>query len=76
MTEEGRRLLRITTLTSEGATTQLTVTATFPDGSTSEVTAGSSGTNYTISNPAVATVSPDGLVTANKFSNDVSVLLH
>ncbi len=54
----------LTTLPAVGATTQLTVTARFPDGSTRDVTTGSSGTNYTISNRAVATVSPDGLVTA------------
>jgi len=54
----------MTTLTATGATTQLSATANFPDGSTSDVTAASTGTNYTISNPAVATVSPDGLVTA------------
>ena len=53
-----------TTLNSVGATTQLAVTANFPDSSTSDVTAGSTGTDYTTSNPAIATVSPDGLVTA------------
>ncbi|MGR9107646.1 MAG: Ig-like domain-containing protein [Gammaproteobacteria bacterium] len=51
-------------LTVPGVTSQLSVTATFPDGSTSDVTAAGTGTNYTISNPAVATVGPDGLVTA------------
>jgi hypothetical protein len=45
-----------TTLTSEGAVTQLAVTANFPDGSTADVTQGSVGTNYTISNSVVATV--------------------
>ncbi len=53
-----------TTLTTVGETTQLTVTAKFPDGSTKDVSAASAGTNYTTSNPKVATVSPDGLVTA------------
>jgi len=51
-------------LPTVGATTQLTVTARFPDGSTRDVTVGTSGTNYTISNRAVATVGADGLVTA------------
>lgn len=53
-----------TTLTSSGATAQLTVTAKFPDGSTKNVTAASAGTSYTNSNPKVATVSPNGSVTA------------
>ena len=50
-------------LTSGGQTAQLAVTATYPDSSTKDVTA-SKGTNYTISNPAIATISSDGLVTA------------
>lgn len=53
-----------TTLSSVGTTTQLIITATFADGTTSDVTKFTSGTNYATSNPAVATVSPDGLVTA------------
>src|SRR5262249_30349317 len=53
-----------TTLSTAGATAQLTVTARFPDGSTKNVSASSTGTNYTISNPRVATISADGLVTA------------
>lgn len=51
-------------LTPGQPTVQLTVTARFPNGSTANVTAASAGTNYTISNPAVASVGPDGLVTA------------
>jgi len=51
------------TLNSVGATAQLTITSTFADGTSSDLTTKSSGTNYTTSNPAVATVSPDGLVT-------------
>lgn len=43
-------------------TAQLTVTAFYPGGSTADVTA-TAGTSYTSSNPAVATVSPTGLVT-------------
>jgi hypothetical protein len=53
-----------TTLTSAGATTQLNVTATFADGTGADVTASSTGTAYTISNPFIATVTPEGLVTA------------
>lgn len=53
-----------TTLATAGAATQLTVTARFPDGSTKNVIASSTGTSYTNSNPRVATISPDGLVTA------------
>lgn len=52
------------TLTSAGATTQLSVTSQYSDGSSNDVTASSSGVNYSSSNPAVATVSANGLVTA------------
>lgn len=51
-------------LTSAGQTAQLAVTANYPDGSNKDVTGASAGTNYTISNPAIATISADGLVTA------------
>jgi hypothetical protein len=50
--------------TAAGQTAQLLVTATYPDNSTRNVTAGSTGTNYTTSNSAIATVSADGVVTA------------
>jgi len=49
---------------ASGQTSQLSVIATYPDGSTKDVTASSAGTNYTISNPATATITPDGLVTS------------
>jgi hypothetical protein len=52
------------TLNSVGATAQLTVTSTFADGTSGDLSTRKSGTNYTTSNPAVATISPDGLVTA------------
>lgn len=52
------------TLTGVGTTVQLTVTATYPDNSTKDVSAGSEGTGYTVSNSGTATVSADGLVTA------------
>ncbi|KQV51395.1 hypothetical protein ASE26_16765 [Duganella sp. Root198D2] len=49
-------------LTSAGATTQLQALATYPAGNQVDVTA--TGTSYGISNPAIATISPSGLVTA------------
>ena len=51
-------------LTTAGQTVQLVVTATYPDGSTKDVTAASTGTNYTISNVAIATIGAGGLVAA------------
>jgi hypothetical protein len=50
-------------LTSIGATTLLTVTARYSDNSTKNITAASTGTRYVISNPAIATITSDGLVT-------------
>jgi hypothetical protein len=50
-------------LTALGDAAQLTVSALYADGSTKEVTAGA-GTQYTISNTAIATVSDEGLVRA------------
>ena len=47
-----------------GATLQLSVTATYADDSTADVTAANSGTNYSSTNTGIATVSPQGLVTA------------
>ena len=51
-------------LTQVGETFQLAVTATYTDLSTADVTAFAAGTQYTSSNPAIASVSPDGLITA------------
>lgn len=53
-----------TTLNVTGEVTQLAVTGTFADATTKNLTAGSTGTRYISSNPAIATVSADGLVTA------------
>jgi len=50
--------------TAAGQTAQLLITASYPDNSTRNVTASNTGTNYTTSNSAIATVSADGLVTA------------
>ncbi|MGH7961988.1 MAG: Ig-like domain-containing protein, partial [Candidatus Binatia bacterium] len=65
-----------TTLDTAGATVQLTVTARFPDGSTNNVSTGSTGTNYTISNTRVATISTDGLVTAVASGTVIVSALH
>src|SRR5258706_5859212 len=51
-----------TTLTMAGQTAQLTVTARYSDNTTKNVSAGSRFTQYTVSNPAFATVTGDGLV--------------
>ena len=52
------------TLTELGLTSQLTVLATMSDGADRDVTGSGNGTNYISSNPAVATVDENGLVTA------------
>ena len=51
-------------LTAAGATVQLSAIARYSDGATRDVTAGASGTQYTISNSSIATISSDGLVRA------------
>jgi hypothetical protein len=51
-------------LTPAQPTVQLTVMAAYPDGTTADVTAAAVGTTYTISNPAVASLGPNGLLTA------------
>lgn len=60
------RLLALTApttqLTSIGATSAITVTGHYADGSTRNLTGGLTGTSYIISNRAIATVSADGLV--------------
>jgi len=54
----------ITTLTTAGGSEQLSVTASYADGTFKDVSAATSGTQYTISNPAIATINANGLVTA------------
>lgn len=54
----------LTALTAVGQTVQLSAIATFPGGSTADVTAEETGTDYRTSNPAIATVDTNGLVTA------------
>ena len=53
-----------TTLFQPGAVTSLTVMASYAEGPPQNVTLASSGTTYLSTNPAIATVSANGLVTA------------
>jgi hypothetical protein len=53
-----------TTLSAAGQTTQITTTGTFSDGTTGDLSTRVQGTFYVSSNASIATVSPDGLVTA------------
>jgi hypothetical protein len=53
-----------TTLTQAGQLAQLSVSATYADTTTADVTAASAGTQYTVSNPSIATISSGGEVTA------------
>lgn len=51
-------------LTLTGSTVSLQVTATFPDGSATDVSASATGTTYSSSNPQIASVDGEGTVTA------------
>src|SRR5687768_7032467 len=51
-------------LTAVGATSQLTVTATYTGEATEDVTAASEGTTYTTTNALIASIGTGGLVTA------------
>lgn len=53
-----------TMLTQPGQIAQLSVNATYADTTTADLTAASSGTQYTASNPSIATISSGGAVTA------------
>jgi hypothetical protein len=53
-----------TTLNGAGAVLQLWVVAHYPPDTILDVSSASSGINYASTNPAIATVSPDGVVTA------------
>lgn len=53
-----------TNLTQAGQTAQLTAIATYSDGSTQNITSGSSGVQYSVSNASIASVGANGLVTA------------
>jgi Carboxypeptidase regulatory-like domain/Bacterial TSP3 repeat len=52
------------TLTTAGQTVQLSVQGTLPTNTVKDLSTRALGTLYITSNPAIATVSPDGLVTA------------
>ena len=54
----------VTALDGAGEVVQLESTGELADGSREDLTAGSTGTNYFSSNPEIATVTADGLVTA------------
>ena len=51
-------------LTQPGQSTQLAVAARYADSSTKDVTANGTGTQYLVSNPALASITSNGLVTA------------
>ncbi|MDQ2949253.1 MAG: hypothetical protein M3Y27_25495, partial [Acidobacteriota bacterium] len=51
-------------LKTAGQTNQLTTTATYPDNTTKDVTSASTGTSYTTSNAAIASINANELVTA------------
>jgi hypothetical protein len=53
-------------LSTPGAKAQLTVTGTFSSSNPRALTAATTGTSYNISNPEIATVSSEGVVTAMK----------
>ena len=53
-----------TRLTQPGETVQFGVTATYTDGTTKSISAASNDTQYLISNPVLASITADGLVTA------------
>ncbi len=54
----------LTTLSAEGASTTLTVVASYNDGSTRNVSGSNGNTVYLISNPAIATITAEGVVRA------------
>lgn len=55
-----------TTLTTIGASTQLQVLATFPNGGLQTDVTASGSTGYIVSNPEIATITTGGLVTARR----------
>ena len=59
----------VTKLTAPNQTVLLNVTANFVDNTTADVTKGSAGTSYFLSNSSLATITPDGLVTAKLTGN-------
>ncbi len=63
------------TLTAVGSTTQISVAALFPDGSTQDVTTDAT-TSYVTSNPAIATVNSAGVVTSVSSGPVLITVLH
>jgi hypothetical protein len=61
----------VTSLSAQGQTVQLAVTATYSDGSTADVTSAAAGTDYRTSNAAIATVDANGVVAARASGNVV-----
>jgi fibronectin type 3 domain-containing protein/pimeloyl-ACP methyl ester carboxylesterase len=59
------------TLTSIGSTANLTVTGTFSDGISRDVTPGTLGTTYSSNTPSLATVDANGVVTAKASGSAV-----
>ncbi|WP_430510019.1 Ig-like domain-containing protein [Gottfriedia solisilvae] len=59
-----------TTTLAPGGTIQLTVIATLSDGSTKDITLGSTGTTYSSNNSGVATISANGLITVPANAGD------
>jgi len=55
----------LSSLTALGQTVQVAAVATYPGGATADVTAAEAGTDYRSSNPAIASVDANGLVTAH-----------
>jgi hypothetical protein len=66
----------VTKLTSPNQTVALTVTGTFADNSSKDLTRAPDGTSYVISNSDLATVSPDGVVTAKATGNVLVQAVH
>jgi hypothetical protein len=58
-----------TQLGNVGATVQVAAIATYADGTSRSLSLAAQGTNWFTSNPLIATVSPDGLVTATGTGN-------
>lgn len=56
-------------LSTAGEEVQLVAILTFPDGSTADATSSAAGTRYTSTNPVIATVSLEGVVTAHASGN-------
>jgi len=63
-------------LNEAGDAVELTVRATYPDGSTADVSSREVGTTYFSSNPAIASVDDDGLVTAHLSGSVLISALH